>query len=125
MFLTFAISAMVVGCGAGTQESTEVTTQQTENAKEESTAEKAAEAKSESSGAETETVTEVEEQKIPESEKDLSAFMEGEWNLVNPVTLDDYGQIKIAADGSFTYGYTGSNESSQGILESTPMVIIK
>ncbi len=117
MFLTLAISAMAVGCGAGTQESTEVTTQQTENAKEESTAEKAAEAKSESSGAETETVTEVEEQKIPESEKDLSAFMEGEWNLVNPVTLDDYGQIKIAADGSFTYGYTGSNESCQGVFE--------
>lgn len=32
MFLTLAISAMAVGCGAGTQESTEVIMQQTENA---------------------------------------------------------------------------------------------
>ncbi|WP_026671188.1 hypothetical protein [Butyrivibrio sp. AD3002] len=54
----------------------------------------------------------------PKSEEDLFTFMEGEWSLVNPVTLKDYGHMEIKNDGSFTYGYTGSDETCTG--EFTP-----
>lgn len=52
--------------------------------------------------------------KVPESEEELFAFMEGEWDFVNPVTLEDYAHMEIDDKGSFVYGYTGSKESCTG-----------
>ncbi len=98
------------GCGGENQESFKDSVQQTENSKSDSTNESTPEAKNEQS----ETKPNAQELAVPSSEKDLFAFMEGEWNLVNPVTLNDYGHIEIAADGSFTYGYTGSDEKCTG-----------
>ena len=52
--------------------------------------------------------------KVPGSEEELFAFMEGEWDFINPVTLEDYAHMEIDDKGSFVYGYTGSKESCTG-----------
>ncbi|WP_029318921.1 hypothetical protein [Butyrivibrio sp. AE3004] len=74
---------------------------------------KAEDAKNSDEG-ESQDYADAQEVNCPTSEKELFSFMEGEWDFVNPVTLSDYGHIEIAEDGTFTYGYTGKDETCSG-----------